>query len=1248
MTSQSDKSIKIELTIRAEQPELLEGLDLWLHLGLLSDAQVRRICRTYLVCPLPAATATEDFITEPTLVAPVESRRVERGGRQGRQGGTRHSSTPLISRVLSSLMAEISVVWLLFLGVFMVVVSSGVLAATQWQNFSPVGQYAILFGYTLAFWIASLSTRQQQNLHLTSRMLQIATLLIIPVNFWMIDGFNLWRSGWGWMLGAIAAISLSAIAWMLLQPIPRLLLFNSLGLSWLQWGWALPGFPLLATYIGTVGTAILIFHQFEIRGERREALGNGSIAIAFSSLLLIGRAALRAGVPLNQLGLALGVCGWLLCWLTRRQAQPPLTQAGTGLLIVGWLVAVTANPPWQAIAVSGLGIWLLVDRLKRLWQFQDLLAIFLLGLQAYCLLWWLIPFEGRSKIIALATQLAGGDLLPGELIGLAIFPYIVATVLLAFRLRHWQQPTLANYTERIAFSLGIVLALISLFHPLVRSLYLLVSTLTLAIVLVKRPNPGAWLIYLTHITGLLTLFAWIGWGFPILNARTWAVILLVVMVVEWSLNRVAANLLWQRSAWHLGLALATFSYVLLLSAKEQNFYWGLIWLVTPTFLTWLASRPTFSQTFLASWLSVTALLLAQVLTIGGVTSLLISLGVATALMLVNTQQLQLLPAAVLTVGFGLSFILTGVWQIWGEIPANWLPTWIAIALWGLWLLRYWANNLHTPLSRIYASALDGWAIALSILNLSILTLYVFYLFLPIRSIAGAASITLAAVFSTGAMTFHNWQQPRNLSFYGIAWGTELVVAGVVLLTKASSADLAIANLSLGLVIQLGGDWWVYRSSSPYRSSWHAIPIIYAALGLVLAHNKFTAITGIYTLAAALTGVGVGRRQPDLKPLTYLSIFGFSTAAYELLIYQLLQASGGMGDGIVLLAMLAAAIVIAYRLLSRWLLPYWRVSPQELLGIAHFHWAGGSLLSLLALWTLLSNTGSTIWIGVTAVLAAYAIWQGRSRENWIYVGVFEGLAALGYLLYRILPESTFFSWIAVIACLVAYALYTLPWRAWGWSTRPWQQSAAIVPASIVQLTFWGIAIQSLLIVAGFYAWLAKAENRIRLSYLSIFLADWAIFRLLFEWSVSAPLWYMSVLSGSLLYVAQVDPALRSPSEKEKRHILRTLATGLFCLTALYQSDPSLWQGFLTIALGFGLILAGLTLRVRAFLYLGTATFMLKVLRQLWLFINNYSLLLWALGIVVGLLFIWIAANFEARRSQAIALVQYWIQELETWE
>jgi hypothetical protein len=125
-------------------------------------------------------------------------------------------------------------------------------------------------------------------------------------------------------------------------------------------------------------------------------------------------------------------------------------------------------------------------------------------------------------------------------------------------------------------------------------------------------------------------------------------------------------------------------------------------------------------------------------------------------------------------------------------------------------------------------------------------------------------------------------------------------------------------------------------------------------------------------------------------------------------------------------------------------------------------------------------------------------------------------------------------------------------------------------------------------------------------------------------------------------------LRSPTEREKRHLLRCLAVGLICLTAIYQSETSLVAALFTLSFSVVLILTGLILRVRAFLYLGTATFIVQVLRQLWLLIDIYSLLIWVVGIVLGLAFIWIAATFESRRSQVGELVDYWMNEMEQWE
>jgi hypothetical protein len=156
------------------------------------------------------------------------------------------------------------------------------------------------------------------------------------------------------------------------------------------------------------------------------------------------------------------------------------------------------------------------------------------------------------------------------------------------------------------------------------------------------------------------------------------------------------------------------------------------------------------------------------------------------------------------------------------------------------------------------------------------------------------------------------------------------------------------------------------------------------------------------------------------------------------------------------------------------------------------------------------------------------------------------------------------------------------------------------------------------------------------------------RLLEQFNLTSRIWSVSLVGLSILFVAQVDPALRSSSQKELRHWLRCFAVGLIGTTVLYESDPSFMAGLLAIGLSLALVMIGLLLRIRAFLYVGTLMFVAKILRLIWLFIADESLVLWALGIALGLLLIWIAATFEARRAQVTALLQYWVTELEQWQ
>lgn len=562
-----------------------------------------------------------------------------------------------------------------------------------------------------------------------------------------------------------------------------------------------------------------------------------------------------------------------------------------------------------------------------------------------------------------------------------------------------------------------------------------------------------------------------------------------------------------------------------------------------------------------------------------------------------------------------------------------------------------------------------------------------------------------------ATAYRNWRDSTELGFYGIAWSLELLVISCFTLIDRSLDELAIANLVLAFGTQLAGDWWIAKQgqraegrgqrvglnlpSSPYLpispsppipipSSWHIIPLLFAALELIIQHRTFTATTGLYTLAAALVGIGVGRRQPSLKPLTHFSVLGVSIAAYELLIYQLSQATeGSAGDGLTLLAALATGLAIGYRLLSRWLVPYLRLTVQELQVVVLLHWILGNGFLLMAIANPLSSSNQWLWTGIAAALATDALAMGNrylstspnitalssspscpsphllvlsspSLLAWTYAGIIEALITLANLLRLLLPDALLLDWAGAIAAIIAAIVYFAPWQRWGWDEEPWRQSALVLPAVAVLASAWGTNLQSLFIVAAYYAWLANAERQIRFSYISVLLADWAILRLFDSYNTREPLWYAAVVGVSLLYSIQVDPDLRSQDDRPVRHLLRSLGTGLICFTAFYQSEvgisgiASVLVGLFAIALQLGFVLAGLLLRVRAFLYVGTAAFILQVLWQLWRFVSDYSLLLWTLGILVGLSLIWIAATFEARRAQVNALLQHWVAELEEWE
>ncbi|MBH8555966.1 DUF2157 domain-containing protein [Nostocaceae cyanobacterium CENA357] len=1296
MSSPLDRPLEIEIRLPSSHPQLLEGLDIWLRLGLISDAQVRQLCREFLACRvvLQAQIEPEPQVTVATY-DPVKQLPV------GVLQSPRQPAKPnFLATMLQSLGAELSVRWLLFLGVFLVVVSSGVLAASQWERFPASGQYGVLFAYTLSFWGFSFWAGRQTNLRLTAQTLLIVTLLLIPVNFWAMDSFRLWQNPLDWLTVAIAFPTLTLVTVLLCSnravfhnlSTGKLPLVNILGLIYLHWGWQLPNFPLIAVYVAMVGTAIITIYQNLylqpnpplplVNEDRRRTVTGMSLyaaVIIYALIVLLVRAIFVAGVDVTELGLAIGICGWLATWLAQQKAEllstTPLPlgllvweRLGGVLLFLGWLVAVIDHP-WQAIAVSGLSLWFLVRRLHRHSLKVDLAAIFAIGLQTIWLGWRLVPSGAQEWAIATGTIITNAQNQPWALLSVALFPYLILMVAIADHLYRTQKRDLAQFGEILALLFGSCLTTLSLVNPTLRSLNLLCSTITIAIVTKRRSSNPALLIYFTHIMGVFTLCSTINWLLPTLSKEVWASILLALMVAEWIFSLRSG--LWQRSAWYIGLGLAVVSFALLWINAESSWYgfttspdyWGVTWLITPLALTGLANSTSVTQRTTNSFLSVLAAGMSQTLTLPQPETRLIGLAVAAVVMFVNTRYLRNQVTAGITVGFGLTFIATLLWEGLPGLPRLTIAGWFvveAIAIFSLWLGRTFLNRRGDQLATLYAQASDQWAIALCSFELVTMTLHSTLIYWNV--VTPGIFYLAATAITLGAIAYRSWREPTNWAFYGIGWCLELLIAQVLGFGEHSVIRIAAANIALGLLTQFLGEWWRRRYQlERLPSSFHILPLIYGAFSVLLRLNTFTEWTGLYSLGVALIIIGVGRRRENFKPLLYLGIIGVSISAYELLFYQMLQASGGaLGDGLIAMSALGTSIMYAYRILSPWLVSYLRLTPQELKGIAHLHWAWSSCLLMAAI-PLPIGVNRLVGLATGVFLIRYAIFQGRNSrtspsilggitraEMWVYLGLLEVAAMRVY--WRETAVGKFWAgpllpWNGAIACVVAYFLYILPWENWGWSKRPWQQAAYIIPLIIL----WETRLQTypitLVLAAGFYIFLAKVSENIRFTYISVALIDWALYRWFDSLRLTEALWYVTPIGLSLLYIAQVDTQLRLPEYKAARHILRMLGSGLICGWAILFNQDTAWiPGIFSLIA----IFAGLALRVRAFLYIGTATFLITTIYQSVIFSLQYSFLKWIIGLLVGILLIYIAANFETRRAQITSLIRSTIDEFQSWE
>lgn len=997
--------IEIRIQVSPSQPKLLAGLDALLNLGLISDREIKRIARSRLSCNIPEPVvqkvepSPKPSPALPPAPVPTTEERVE----------------SLLSRAWNSFLEELSVRWLLFLGVFAVLVASGGLAASQWETFPKVVQYGVLWAYTLAFGWVGTWLAQQPRSRLTAGALQTIAALLVPMNFWAMDALIPWRSPVGWLTVALAAGTLSV--WMLSRTQQRFLIaLTFLGVSYLHWGWGISMMPEIAVHLGAIAaTTVAVFFSRRQDSSGGFLLSETSLMI-YGLIILLGRATLVVGVPWTALDLAIAVCGWLLT-TDQEDSESPVSKTraaiGAGLLFLGWLLALAESYPWQAVVASVLGLEFFWRRVRRFQWRGDLTAVFLIGLQGWWLLWRLVPQTARFSVVSFMEGWLGLERAsPLILLSVGLFPYLLIFLAVVEWLNRNDDKPLARFGERLTLFTGSVLTILPLDYPSARSLNLLMGAIALIWVSFRYSPTRKVVVYFTRVVIWFAIASWIDWGFPNLSAEGWGVFYLAAMIGEWTIStcvRAVSNpsplQVASRGGWYFGFANAGLSFILLAESSAGTI-WGVLWLLTPLTLTVI---PFFlreeRQVTAAGWGLATALI-AQALTMTAFSSRILGWGVATILMSINARYFPRTAVAMLPVGSALALAAS---PFWNRFELGQWCVWGAIALLLLWIAANRLRQRQGNYAEVYARACDYWGIIVCVEVLTTIALHSVGLYSNLWE--SVWLYPLATSLCAIALGLRYWGSPSDAAVYGGFIAIELTAAETVVLMGGSFVQLAIANLVLGFLT-------LALTHSQTRISLQIAPLCFAGVGIITRLGSFTAYTGGLTLGAAVIALFVGARRQQWREISYFGLLGVFFACQELALYPFLQINPSISDIFSLFALVSLALALVYQG-CLWLLRRQQresivgLSLSELTVNAHLHWGIAGISEVFAATAIIDRAIAGSGLPVSIVFSGYALFQGYHTRNdskvangWLFAGWLGSELFLGEIIR--LFEGTWFT------------------------------------------------------------------------------------------------------------------------------------------------------------------------------------------------------------------------------------------------
>ena len=310
------------------------------------------------------------------------------------------------------------------------------------------------------------------------------------------------------------------------------------------------------------------------------------------------------------------------------------------------------------------------------------------------------------------------------------------------------------------------------------------------------------------------------------------------------------------------------------------------------------------------------------------------------------------------------------------------------------------------------------------------------------------------------------------------------------------------------------------------------------------------------------------------------------------------------------------------------------------------------------------------VGTGAVALAAAVLPGRDplglseSGRTVYVYAAEVIAALLFIHVRVTVPWLFHGWFLrfwpMIAMVIAFTgVGFSEWcarRRQHVLSRPLQKTAALLPI-LPLLGFWIVENQVnfsllLLTIGALYAVLAVLRRSFGFSILAVIAANGSLWRLLgthegLSLAQHPQLWLIPpavcVLVASYLNRARLSDQQMTSIRYLSAIVIYASSTADIFLNGVAEAP---WLPAALAALAIAGIFAGIMLRVRAFLYLGTTFLMVSLMTVIWhaAVERHHIWILWVCGIVAGLLILALFGLFEKRRDDLIRVVD----NLRQWD